>query len=193
MKKYIGPAIRLTLIMILLVSVLYPLLIAAASRFVPGKGDGVKLYADGKAVGYSLIGQSFTQDRYFWGRPSAVNYNGAGSGGSNKGPNNPDYLQTVKARLDSFLAHNPGITASQVPAELITASGSGLDPDISPAAALVQVKRVARARNMADSTLQRLVQQHTQSPLLNLFGPPTVNVLQLNIALDQLHHYNHPH
>lgn len=187
MKKHIVPAIRLTLVMIVLVSVLYPLLIAAAGRFFPGKGGGVKLYVDGRTVGYALIGQSFTRDRYFWGRPSAINYNGAGSGGSNKGPNNPEYLQTVQARLDSFLAHHPGITVAQVPSELITASGSGLDPDISPAAAILQVNRVAKARNMAPETLVKLVNKTLQPPLFGLFGPAHVNVLQLNIALDQLH------
>lgn len=188
MKKHLVPAIRLTLVMIVLLSVIYPLLIAAAGRFLPGKGDGVKLYANGKPVGYALIGQSFTQDRYFWGRPSAVNYNAAGSGGSNKGPNNTEYLQVVRARLDSFLAHHPGVKASQVPAELITASGSGLDPDISPAAALLQVKRIAKARNLPESKLVALVNSQTNVPVLGLFGPATVHVLQLNLALDQLQH-----
>ena len=152
----------------------------------PGAGKGVTISVDGKVVGYDNIGQKFTEDNYFWGRPSAVDYNAAGSAGSNKGPSNPDYLQTVKDRIDSFLAHNPEVKRNEIPSELVTASGSGLDPDISPAAAYIQIKRIAAARNLPVDKLKELVDQHTQQPLAGMLGPSTVNVLKLNISLDNL-------
>lgn len=183
MKKYIMPSLKLTLVFIILCSVLYPLLIAAVGKMAPGGGKGKTVSVNGKVVGYENIGQSFTDDKYFHGRPSAVNYNAAGSAGSNKGPSNTDYLQTVQARIDSFLVHNPGIKKEQVPAELVTASGSGLDPHISPEGAYVQVKRVAAVRKIPVEKLNELVKKHTTK---SLFAPATINVLELNIALDQL-------
>lgn len=186
MKKYLLPSIKLTVVLILICSVLYPLLIAGIAKLAPGKGDGETIQKNGKIIGYANIGQQFTQDRYFHGRPSAVNYNAAGSGGSNKGPSNPDYLKTVQERIDTFLAHNPGISVNEIPSELVTASGSGLDPHISPASAMVQVKRVATARGLPEKTITALVKKHTEGPLFNLFGTSTINVLQLNIALDQI-------
>ncbi|ANH80810.1 K+-transporting ATPase subunit C [Niabella ginsenosidivorans] len=186
MKKYIFPSLMLTLIFIILCAVLYPLLIAGVGRLTPGGGDGEKLSVNGKVVGYANIGQKFTADNYFWSRPSAVNYNAAGSAGSNKGPSNPHYLKEVQAKTDTFLAHNPGVEKTAIPAELVTSSGSGLDPDLSPAAAFIQVPRVARARNLPESRVQMLVQAHIQKPLLGLFGPAKVNVLKLNIALDNI-------
>jgi K+-transporting ATPase ATPase C chain len=137
-------------------------------------------------VGYELIGQKFTDDKYFWSRPSAVDYNAAGSAGSNKGPTNPDYLKQVQDRIDTFLVHNPGIKKEEIPAELVTASGSGEDPDLSPAAARIQVKRIAAIRKIDESKLYALVDQHTQGPLLGFLGPSKVNVLKLNVALDNL-------
>ena len=134
-------------------------------------------------MGYALIGQKFTQDKYFWGRPSAVDYNAAGSAGSNKASSNPDYIKTVKERIDTLLAHNPGVTKNQVPAEMVTASGSGLDPDISPASAYLQVARVASVRKLGREAVKTLVDQHIQKGLL---GPDVINVLKLNIALDDL-------
>ncbi len=139
---------------------------------------------NGKVVGYAAIGQKFTDDKYFWSRPSAVDYNAAGSGGSNKGPTNPDYLKQVQDRIDTFLAHNPGVRKEEIPAELVTASGSGQDPDLSPAAAKIQVKRIAAIRKIDESKLYALVDQHTEGPLLGFLGPSKVNVLKLNIALD---------
>jgi potassium-transporting ATPase KdpC subunit len=115
-----------------------------------------------------------------------VGYNAAGSGGSNKGPSNPDYLKDAQARIDTFLAHNPGVDRANVPAELVTASGSGLDPHLSPAAAQVQVRRIARVRGISEEKLVQLVDKHTNGPLLGLFGPSTVNVLALNSALDEV-------
>jgi potassium-transporting ATPase KdpC subunit len=186
MKKYLLPSIRLTIVLIVICSVLYPLLIAGIAQLAPGRGNGVTIQQNGKTAGYANIGQQFTQDRYFHGRPSAVNYNAAGSGGSNKGPSNPDYLKTVQERIDTFLAHNPGTKVGEIPSELVTASGSGLDPHISPASAQIQVKRVAAERGLPENTIKELVKKHTSSPLLNMLGTPTINVLQLNTALDQL-------
>jgi K+-transporting ATPase ATPase C chain len=137
-------------------------------------------------VGYANIGQEFTEDKYFWSRPSATGYNAAGSGGSNKGPANPGYLNDVQTRIDTFLAHNPGIQKKDIPAELVTCSGSGLDPDLSPAAARVQAPRIARARHLPEERVLALIQDRIQQPLLKLFGPARVNVLKLNIALDNL-------
>ncbi|MBC7867473.1 MAG: K(+)-transporting ATPase subunit C [Gloeobacteraceae cyanobacterium ES-bin-316] len=182
MKKYILPSLKLTVVFIIILAVLYPLLIAAVGKLTPGGGKGETVSVNGKVVGYANIGQKFTDDKYFQGRPSAVDYNAAGSAGSNKAPSNPDYLQLVKDRVDSFLVHNPGVTKAQIPAELVTASGSGLDPHISPAAAFVQVKRVAAIRNINVDSLISLVKSHVNE---SMFGPATVNVLKLNIELDQ--------
>src|SRR5436853_4087527 len=129
--------------MILLCALIYPFLIAAIGKATPGGGKGSTIAVNGKVVGYELIGQKFTDDKYFNSRPSAVDYNAAGSAGSNKGPTNPGYLKTVQSRIDTFLVHNPGINKKDIPAELVTASGSGQDPDLSPAAAKAQVKRIA--------------------------------------------------
>lgn len=186
MKKYFFPALKLTIVMIVLTAGIYPLLIAGISKLAPGKGDGETVTRKGKVVGYANVGQQFTGDKYFQGRPSAVGYNAAGSGGSNKGPSNEDYLKVVQERIDTFLAHNPGVKKENIPAELVTASGSGLDPHLSPAAALLQVPRIAKLRHLPENKLNELVKEHTKGPLLGMFGPSTVNVLRLNIALDDL-------
>jgi K+-transporting ATPase ATPase C chain len=186
MKKYIMPAIKLTAVFIVICAVIYPLILAAVGKLSPGGGKGETLTANGRVVGYANIGQKFDQDKYFWSRPSAVAYNAAGSGGSNKGPSNPDYLKDVQAHIDSFLVHNPGIKKEEIPAELVTYSGSGLDPDLSPAGAKIQVKRIASARHLAEPQLIELIDRQTTHPLLGLLGPSKVNVLKLNIALDEL-------
>ena len=186
MKKYLLPSLKLTLVLLVLCSVLYPLFIAAVAKLAPGGGKGETLSANGKVVGYKNIGQKFTDDKYFWSRPSAVAYNAAGSAGSNKGPTDSTYLATVKDRIDSFLVHNPSVKKSDIPSELVTASGSGLDPDLSPQGAYVQVPRIAKTRNISEEKIKALVAQQIQKPLLGLFGPEKVNVLELNIALDQL-------
>ncbi|MDX2048191.1 MAG: K(+)-transporting ATPase subunit C [Chitinophagaceae bacterium] len=183
MKKNLLTSLRLTLVMLIICSVLYPLLIAGIGKTAPGAGKGVTVSVNGKVVGYENIGQKFTDDKYFWGRPSAVDYNAAGSAGSNKGPSNPDYLKTVRERTDSFLAHNPGIKKEEIPADLVTASGSGLDPHISPASAFVQVKRIAAIRKLQEEKVKSLVQQHIEN---TFSGPPVINVLKLNIALDNM-------
>ncbi len=183
MKKNLLISAKLTLFMILLCGGLFPLLISLIGKAGPGGGKGEVVTVNGKVVGYANVGQKFTDDKYFWGRPSAVEYNGAGSGGSNKGPSNPDYLQVVKDRIDSFLVHNPGIAKSEIPAEMVTASGSGLDPHISPASAQIQVKRVAATRGLPEEKVKALVVEHTSKTFL---GPDLVNVLKLNVALDNL-------
>jgi K+-transporting ATPase ATPase C chain len=187
MKTYLLPSIKLTLILIVILAGLYPLAIAAVGKLTPGNGDGETVQYKGRTVGYANIGQKFTKDQYFWSRPSAVDYKADASGGSNKGPSNPDYLnKDVKGRIDTFLKHNPDIKKADIPAELVTASGSGLDPDLSPAGAMVQVPRIAKIRNISIEQLTKIVDDHTEKPLLGLFGPSKVNVLKLNIALDEL-------
>lgn len=186
MKQYILPSIKLTLVMLLLCSVIYPLLIAAVGKATPGHGDGETILINNKVVGYAIAGQKFSDDKYFNTRPSAVDYNTAGSAGSNKGPTNPDYLKQVSDRIDTFLLHNPGIDKKNIPAELVTASGSGEDPDLSPAAAKIQIRRIAIVRHIDESKLNSLVDEHTDGPLLGFLGPAKVNVLKLNIALDKL-------
>jgi len=186
MKNYVWPSIKLTLIMIVLFAGLYPLLISGIAKLAPGKGDGVTVEKNGKVVGFANIAQKFTQDKYFWPRPSAVGYNGMGSGGSNKSPYNADYLKSTQALLDSFLKHNPEVKKEEVPSDMITASGSGLDPDISVQGAEIQVARVAKARNIPKEKLEQLVKDHTDGPLMGAFGPEKINVLKLNIALDEM-------
>lgn len=177
-------AIRLTLVCILIFMVIYPALIWLVAQVGPAKGEGEKITVNGRVIGYAIEGQSFTHDKYFNSRPSAAGYNAAASAGSNKGPSNPEYLQTVKDRIDSFLVHNPGIKKEQVPSELVTASGSGLDPDISLQGALVQIDRIASVRNLPKTTLENLVRANTEKSPFN--GIEKINVLQINIKLDQL-------
>ena len=177
----------MTVVMLILCCVIYFGIITLIGKLAPGGGDGETLTAGGRTVGYSLIGQKFTQDKYFWGRPSAVDYNAAGSAGSNKASSNPDYIKTVQERIDTFLAHNPGVMKNQIPAEMVTASGSGLDPDISPASAYLQVARVASLRKLSQPSVKQLVYRHIEKGLL---GPDIVNVLKLNIALDDLKQEN---
>src|SRR5580658_3687726 len=185
MRKYILPSLKLTLVLIVICSVLYPLLVAMVGWMTPGQGNGATVEYNGKVVGYANIGQRFTEDKYFWSRPSAVAYNAAGSAGSNKGPSNPDYLKDVQAHIDTFLVHNPGVKKEDIPAELVTYSGSGLDPDLSPGGAKIQVARIAAVRRLSEDKVDALVDRYTQRPLWGIFGPAKVNVLRLNIALDR--------
>jgi potassium-transporting ATPase KdpC subunit len=185
MKTNIFPAIKLTLLCIVLLVFIYSGVVwGIAQVFAPNSGKGEVILKEGRIIGFTRVGQSFTQDNYFWSRPSAVSYNAAGSAGSNKGPSNPDYLATVQARIDTFMVHNPGIQKSQIPAELLTASGSGLDPHISYSAASVQISRIAKIRGISSDDLQQLVHQNIEKPWLGLFGPSQINVLKLNLALD---------
>ncbi|MEJ1240993.1 K(+)-transporting ATPase subunit C [Chryseolinea sp. T2] len=186
MKTHLLPAIKITLITMVLFGVVYPFVINGIAIVVaPNGGNGEEVIVDGRVVGFELIGQKFDQDRYFNGRPSAVDYNAASTGGSNKGPSNPEYLETVKARIDTFLLHNPTTAKREIPVDLVTASGGGLDPHISPQAALIQVERIAKVRHMDKDLVSKLVAEHIEQPILGL-GTARVHVLRLNIALDQL-------
>jgi len=186
MKKYILQSLRLTAVLMVLLCVIYPLLVAFAGGFSKGNGGGEKVTVDGKVVGYARLGQSFTQPQYFWGRPSATGYNAAGSAGSNKGPSNAAYLEEVENRIDTLIKHHPYLKRESIPADLVTASGSGLDPDISEQSAIIQIRRVAAYRKIDERRIVELVVAYTNRPFLGLFGPATVNVLQLNLALNQL-------
>ena len=170
--------------MVVLFAMIYPLAIYGIAQFAPNKGKGETISVNGKVVGYQKIGQKFDKPNYFWGRPSAVDYNAAGSGGSNKGPSNADYLALVQKRIDTFLIVHPYLKKAEIPSDMVTASGSGLDPNISPQAALIQVKRVAKVRNLSEVKVKALVENKINKP--TLAGTSTVNVLELNVALDEL-------
>lgn len=173
-------------VLTLLTGGLYPLVVTVLARAAfPRQAAGSMIEADGQPVGSALVGQPFTQPGYFWGRPSAtspVPYNAAASGGSNLGPTNPDLTKAVGERVAALQKADPGI--GPVPADLVTASGSGLDPHISPAAAEVQVRRVAQARGLPEDRVRELVARHTEGRQWGLFGEPRVNVLRLNLDLD---------
>src|SRR5580704_7240162 len=161
MKQYILPSIKLTGIFLALFCGLYTLVVLGIAEIAPNKGMGETVEINGKTAGYLLEGQNFTLDKYFWGRPSAVNYNASGSGASNKSPANPDYLKDVRSRIDTFLQHNPGIKRAEIPSELVTASASGLDPHLSLQGVYVQIPRVARTRNLTEDRVRALVDIHT--------------------------------
>ena len=191
MKSHIIPALKLTLVCILVFVGVYTLLVWGIGQIVApnnGKGEIIKYSnsKDGSKYGYVNIGQLFTADKYFWSRPSAVGYNAAGSGGSNKGPTNKEYLAQVQGRIDTFLVHNPSVKKSDIPVEMVTASGSGLDPHISPKAAMIQVPRIAKVRNIPEDKIIALIREQTEKPLLRMFGPSQINVLKLNLSLDNI-------
>jgi K+-transporting ATPase ATPase C chain len=175
-------ALRMLLFMTLVTGVAYPLLVTGLAQiFFRGQANGSLIEKGGKVVGSALIGQSFSDAKYFWGRPSAtapMPYNGASSSGSNQGPTNPALREAVEARIKGRGGKTP------VPVDLVTASGSGLDPHISPAAAEYQIERVARTRNIPQQKLRALVALHTEGRQLGVLGEPRVNVLRLNLALD---------
>ncbi|HEX4388807.1 MAG TPA: potassium-transporting ATPase subunit KdpC [Steroidobacteraceae bacterium] len=172
-----------------LTGALYPALITAVSQIAfPRQAEGSLVVRDGKLIGSALIGQSFGDVKYFWGRPSATtpqSYNGTASTGSNLGPLNPALTEAVKTRVAALRSADPGGPAA-VPVDLVTTSASGLDPDISVAAARFQVARIARARRLQPESVQALVASHTRARLLGIVGEPRVNVLELNLALDAL-------
>ncbi|HMI07268.1 MAG TPA: K(+)-transporting ATPase subunit C [Flavobacterium sp.] len=185
MKENILPAIRLTLFCALFFSGIYTLSIYGIAQFAPNKGNGEIVTVNGKRQ-HIHVAQKFTQDKYFWPRPSAVDYNAAGSGGSNKGTTNPEYLALVQTRIDTFLLKNPGVKRNEIPSDMVTASGSGIDPDISVQGAKVQVKRIAATRKISEDKILTLIKNKTEAPLLGVLGTEKINVLTLNIALDQI-------
>jgi K+-transporting ATPase ATPase C chain len=186
MKQHILPAIKLTTATIILFMGMYTLLIWIVAQASPNKGLGETITINNRVVGYKLEGQKFSDDKYFWGRPSAAGYNAAASSGSNKGTTNPDYLKDLQSKIDTFLVHNPTVKKENIPSDLITASGSGLDPDISVNAAKIQIPRISKARNLSEEKINSLLTNNIQKRLFNLFGTEKVNVLELNIALDKL-------
>jgi K+-transporting ATPase ATPase C chain len=186
MKQNILPALRLTIVCILFFCGVYSFIIWGIAQATPAKGNGETVIVNNKVVGYKLLGQKFTDDKYFWSRPSAVDYNAANSGASNKGPSNAEYLKQVQDRIDSFLAHNHGVKKEDIPVDMITASASGLDPDISVQGARIQEKRIADVRKISFDKIRMLVDAHIKKPFAGLFETERVNVLQLNIDLDNL-------
>src|SRR5215470_10487677 len=187
MRAHIRPALMLLVIFSVVTGLAYPAVVTGIAQLVfPHQANGSLIVKDGKTVGSALIGQPFDDPKYFWGRPSATSpfpYNAAASSGSNQGPTNPALYEAVKGRVEALRAADPGNTAP-VPVDLVTASGSGLDPHISPAAALYQASRVAKARKLDPERVVQLVAQHTEGRWLGLLGEPRVNVLALNLALD---------
>ncbi len=183
------PALVAVLALTLVTGVVYPLAVTGlAQLFFPTQANGSLVTANGRVAGSALIGQPFDDPKYFWGRPSATApypYNAAASSGSNLGPSNPALPQAVQARIAALRAADPGNTAP-IPVDLVTASASGLDPDISPAAAEYQVPRVARLRGLDPAVVRALVAQYTRGRDLGVLGEPRVNVLELNLALDAL-------
>ena len=189
MAKLLRPAIVLLLLLTAVTGLAYPFAVTGLAQLLfPKQANGSVILRDGKPVGSALIGQQFTDPKYFWGRPSATTpqpYNGTASGGSNLGPSNPALTGAVKQRIAALHAADPGNDAP-VPVGLVTTSGSGLDPAISPAAALYQVNRVARARGLPPADVRVLVARHTRGRQFGVLGEPRVDVLELNLALDKL-------
>jgi K+-transporting ATPase ATPase C chain len=183
------PAILILLVLTVVTGVAYPLLVTGIAQLVwSSEANGSLIERDGKVLGSALIGQPFSAPKYFWSRPSAtapVPYNAGASSGSNQGPLNPALADAVKARIQALKTADPGQTAP-VPVDLVTASASGLDPHISPAAAEYQVPRVMRVRGLPEDKVRELVAQHTAGRQLGILGEPRVNVLELNLALDSI-------
>ena len=189
MLKMIRPVIVSLFVFTILTGAIYPMVVTGIAQLIfPDQADGSLLVKEGKPAGSSLIGQPFDDPKYFWGRLSATSpnpYNSVSSSGSNLAETNPDLVKNVQGRIDALKAADPQAT-KQVPVDLATASASGLDPHISPAAADYQVKRVAKARGLDESKVQVLVAKYTEGRQLGIFGEPRVNVLRLNLSLDDL-------
>ncbi len=186
--KNLLKSLRITLVFCVLFSVCYILILWAFAKLAgPGNGNAETVTLNGQVVGAANVGQMFTKDIYFWGRPSKAGdgYDASSSAGSNKGPTNEEYLAEVEARIDTFLVHHPYLDRKEVPAEMVTASASGLDPHITPQSAYVQVKRVAKARGMSEEAVKAIVDKQVEKPLLGIFGTSKVNVLKLNVALEE--------
>jgi len=188
MTSILRPTIALFLVMTVITGIVYPLVVTGVAQVAfPNQAAGSLIIKDAKPVGSRLIGQSFSDPRYFWSRPSATSpqpYNGLASSGSNQGPLNPALTDAVKSRIDALRAADPG-NQTPVPVDLVTASASGLDPDISLAAAYYQAPRVARTRGLELEAVKALISRHAQGQVLGFLGDPRINVLELNLALDQ--------
>lgn len=179
--------LRLHFIMLLILGGIYPFAVVGIGQLAAShKANGSPITLNGKIIGFNNVGQNFDHPYYFWSRPSAVNYNAAATGGSNKGPTNPDYLKEVGERVKAMQAAHLDQAGKPVPADLVTASGSGIDPDISLEAALYQVGRVAKANSLPKAEIEKLIADNTDKPSLGLFGPEHVNVLALNLKLNSL-------
>jgi len=197
MLREIRPAIVVLLALALITGLIYPLAMTGVAKIMPYQAKGSLIERDGKVIGSALIGQEFKSDNYFHGRPSATTapdpndptksvsapYNAANSGGSNLGPSNKALIERVQGDIDALKKENP---SAAVPIDLVTTSGSGLDPDISPEAAYFQVPRVAKARNLSEDKVRDVVREHIEDRFLGILGEPRVNVLLLNLALDRL-------
>lgn len=189
MKALIRPAVSLFVVLTVVTGVLYPLAVTGVAKAAfPQQAAGSLIVQNGKAVGSSLIGQNFSDPKYFWGRPSATSpmaYNGQGSAGSNLGPLNPALADAIKGRVDALRAADPGNKAA-VPVDLVTTSASGLDPEISVAAAQYQAARIARLRGLPSTTVEDIITRHTEGRLFGLLGEPRVNVLDMNLELQRI-------
>lgn len=190
MLSVLRPAATLLALFTLVTGVAYPLAVTGVAQAIfPAQANGSLVEVDGRVVGSSLMGQPFDDPRYFWGRPSATGpspYNASASTGSNLGPTNPALATAVRERVAALRAADPEQASMPIPVDLVTASGSGLDPHVSPAAALYQVHRVARVRGVPEDRVRALVEAHVEVRTLGVLGEPRVNVLRLNLALDEL-------
>lgn len=186
----IWTACKMTIVLTLLTGIIYPIAVAGLAELLfPFQAQGSLITRDGHAIGSELIGQNFTTAGYFHGRPSAAGdkgYDATNSGGSNSGPTNKAFIDTVSARVKALREGERGLNNNPIPVDMVTASGSGLDPEISPASASAQIARIAKARSLSEETVRALVLAHTSSRWAGIFGEPGVNVLELNLALDQL-------
>lgn len=193
MRSQLRPALVSLVLFVLVTGVAYPLVVTGIAQVVfPHQANGSQIVRDGQVVGSELVGQAFDDPKYFWSRPSATGpfpYNAGASSGSNLGSSNDALVEAVQARIDALRAAHAAVgldTTAPIPVDLVTASGSGLDPHISPAAAIYQAPRVALARGIAEDQVRSLVEQHTEDRWLRVLGEPRVNVLELNLALDAL-------
>jgi K+-transporting ATPase ATPase C chain len=189
MIRILRQAVVCLAVFTVITGVVYPLIVTGIAQLVfPHEANGSLIISNGKSVGSSLIGQSFSNPKYFWSRPSATSptpYNAANSSGSNLGPLNPALIENVKTRIEQLNTADPA-SKQLVPVDLVTASGSGLDPDISPASAEYQVPRIAKLRDLDESKVRELVAKHNRNRQLGILGEPRINVLELNLALDDL-------
>jgi K+-transporting ATPase ATPase C chain len=184
MGEEIKRTIKFTLVFMVLLGLVYPFVMTGiANLLFPYQAKGSIIKVDGKPVGSELIGQKFTDPRWFMGRPSAVDYDATSSGGTNYALSNPKFHEELEKNIEEFLKKNPGVKRSEIPADIVTSSGSGLDPHISPKAAYLQVKRVAKVNGLPEEVVKKLVDKNIEGRFLGLFGEPRVNVLKLNLSL----------